>query len=163
MIKPFIALPDERIRQVSDEVITFDKSVKNLVRDLIEVSEAQINPPALGMAAPQIGVFKRVFVAKIRNKFKPFINPRIIKTSPKEGPYLEGCFSVSGIYGQVIRPLEVTIEAQDQNGKKMVRAYKGLAAKIVQHETDHLDGKLFVDLAHQQNGKLFQIEKDKKG
>src|SRR3989344_1829380 len=147
MIKPFVALPDEKIRGVSDEVVAFDKNLKDLVRNLTDTSVAQTNPPALGLAAPQINVFKRVFVALIRKKFRPFINARIIKTSQAEGPYLEGCFSVPGIYGQVIRPLEITIEAQDVNGKKITGHYKGLAAKILQHELDHLDGKLFIDHA----------------
>lgn len=159
----FVKLPDERIRQKSDEVVAFDKSVATLIKDLVEVSEAQTNPPALGMAAPQIGTFKRVFVARIRNKFKPFVNARIVKSSKEEGAFLEGCFSVSGIYGHVIRPLEITISAQDQNGKKIKRAYKGMAARILQHEIDHLDGKLFVDHTYEQNGKLFRVEKDKKG
>ena len=159
----FVALPDERIRQKSDEVVAFDKNLKKLIKDLIEISEEQHNPPALGMAAPQIGVFKRVFVAKIRNKFKPFVNPKIVKTSPNEGAYLEGCFSVPGIYGHVIRPLEVTVEAQDQNGKKITKSLKGLPAKIIQHETNHLDGILFIDHTYDQNGKLFKVEKDKKG
>ena len=127
------------------------------------MSLAQKNPPALGMAGPQIGVFKRVFVAKIRKKFKPFVNPRIIKKSKDEGPYLEGCFSVTGIYGNVTRPLEVTVEAQDQFGKRITRSLKGLEAKIIQHETDHLDGKLFIDHVYNQNGKLFKVEKDKEG
>lgn len=163
MIRKFLALPDEKIRQTSDEVVAFDKNLHNLIKDLIDTSEAQKNPPALGLAAPQINVFKRVFVAKIKNKFRPFINARIVKTSKKEGAYLEGCFSVGGIYGHVIRPLEVTVEAQDKNGKKMIKSYKGLPARILQHEIDHLEGRLFVDLAHEQNGKLFGVEKNKKG
>lgn len=163
MIKNFVALPNEKIRGTSDEIVAFDKSLKNLVRDLIDTSVAQANPPALGLAAPQIDVFKRVFVALIRKKFRPFVNARIVKTSKEEGPYLEGCFSVPGIYGQVTRPLEVTIEAQDINGKKISSTFKGLAAKIIQHETDHLDGKLFVDHVYEQNGKLFKIETDKEG
>lgn len=163
MIQPFVALPNERIRQISQQVTNFDKSLKNLIRDLIETCQAQKSPPALGMAAPQIGVLKRVFVAKIRNKFRPFVNPKITKVSQKQGAYLEGCFSVGGKYGHAIRPLEVDIEAQDVSGKKFSRHYRGLAARIVQHETDHLDGILFIDHVYRQNGKLFRVEKDKKG
>ena len=163
MNKNFTTLPDQRLRQTSDEIIAFDKSVADLIRDLIEVSQIQTDPQALGMAAVQIGVLKRVFVGRIRNKFKPFVNARIIKASKKQAPLLEGCFSVKGIYGQVMRPAEVTIEAQDKNGKKMIKSYKGLAAKIVQHEIDHQNGILFVDHVHNQNGKLFRVEKDKEG
>ncbi|OGD87114.1 peptide deformylase [Candidatus Curtissbacteria bacterium RIFCSPHIGHO2_01_FULL_41_11] len=163
MVKPFVALPDERIRQKSQEVTAYDRSLKELVRDLIETSKVQENPPALGMAAPQIGVFKKVFVAKIRNKFRPFVNPKITKVSKQQGAYLEGCFSVSGKYGSAIRPLEVDIEAQDVFGKKFTKHYKGLPARIVQHETEHLDGILFIDHVYKQNGKMFRVAKDKKG
>lgn len=163
MIKPFIALPNTQIRQKSDEVISFDKSLASLIRDLRETAAAQQNPTALGLAASQIGVTKRVFVARIRNKFKPFINARITKSSKKQRAYLEGCFSVGGVYGHITRPLEVTVETQDLNGKKTKKRYKGLVARILQHEIDHAQGILFVDHVHEQNGKLFRIEKDKKG
>lgn len=170
MIKPFISLPDEKIRQKSDEIVAFDKSLTALVKDLTDTAAAQTNPTALGLAAPQIGVFKRVFIARIRNrqslsanKFKPFVNARLIKASKKQGAHLEGCFSVQGIYGHVIRPLEVTVETQDISGKTITRNYKGLPARILQHEIDHLEGILFVDHTYQQNGKLFKIERDKKG
>ena len=163
MIKPIIALPDTKIRESSKEVTAFDKSLAKLITDLIETSEVQKDPTALGMAAPQIGVFKCVFVAKIRNKFKPFVNPKIIKTAKDESPLLEGCFSVSGIFGQVTRPIEVDVEYQDRHGKKITKHYKGLPAKIIQHEFDHLNGTLFIDHVKTQNGKVFKIEKNKKG
>ncbi|MBI3342120.1 peptide deformylase [Candidatus Curtissbacteria bacterium] len=139
----FVALPDKRIRQTSETVRGFDKR--------------------LGMAAPQIGVFKKVFVAKIRNKFKPFVNPQIVKYGREETALLEGCFSVKGIYGHVMRPSEIDVTAQDTYGKKVEMHLKGLPAKIFQHELDHLSGKLFIDLILDQNGKLFRVEKDKEG
>jgi peptide deformylase len=159
----FVKLPDHRIRQHSDEIRDFGAPLQKLVDKLIAVSLAQKDPPALGMAAPQIGVFKRVFVALIRNKFKPFVNPRIMHYGKDETALLEGCFSVHKIYGHVLRPSEVDVVAQDRNGRKMELHLKGLAAKIVQHEFDHLNGELFVDKIFEQNGKLFRIEKDKEG
>lgn len=163
MIKAFIALPDQRIRQKSQEVLSFDKSLSELIADLIDTAEAQENPPALGLAACQIGVFRRVFVAKIQSKFRAFVNARIIKKQKQEIPLLEGCFSTPGIYGHVMRVSEITVEAQNKSGKKFKRSYKGLPAKIIQHEIDHTEGILFIDHVHEQNGKIFRIEKDKKG
>ena len=157
----FVKLPDHRIRQTSEEVRGYGPDLQKLIDDLTEVSLVQKDPPALGMAAPQIGAFKRVFVAKIRNKFRPFVNPRIIKYGKEETALLEGCFSVGGIYGHVIRPSEIDIEAQDRYGKPIKLHLKGLTAKIFQHELDHLDGKLFIDHVLDQNGKLFKVEKDK--
>ena len=163
MIKPFVVLPDGKIREKSQEVAAFDESLRKLIADLIDTAIAQTDPPALGLAAPQINVFKRVFIARIRNKFKPFVNPRITKYSKVQTALLEGCFSISGIYGQVTRPAEITVEAQDKRGKRMVSTYKGVAAKIIQHELDHLKGILFIDHVHEQNGKLFRIEKGQDG
>lgn len=159
----FVALPDKRIRQTSEEVRGFDNSLQKVIDELIEVSLAQKDPAALGMAAPQIGIFKRVFVVRIRNKFKPFVNPGIVKYGREETALLEGCFSVKDIYGHVLRPSEVDIEAQDRYGKKVQLHLKGLPAKIFQHELDHLDGGLFIDKTLEQNGKLFKVEKDKNG
>lgn len=156
----FVALPDHKIREKSEDVRGFGNDLQKLVDDLIAVSLVQKDPPALGMAAPQIGVFKKVFVAKIRNKFKPFINPKIVKFGKEETALLEGCFSVPDIYGHVIRPSEIDIEAQDRYGKPIKMHFKGLAAKIFQHELDHLSGTLYIDHVTEQNGKFFRVEKD---
>lgn len=163
MIKPFISLPDQKIRQKSDAVIMFDKSVADVVKDLLETAEVQKDPVALGLAAPQVGVFKKIFVARIRNKFKHFVNPQIVKSSPKETALMEGCFSVPEIYGNVTRPAEVEVKYQDMHGKRQQVTFKGLAAKIIQHEFDHLNGILFIDHVHEQNGKTFRVEKGKDG
>ncbi len=152
-----------RIHQASEEVRGFDASLQKVIDELIAVSLAQKDPSALGMAAPQISVFKRVFVTRIRNKFKPFVNPQIVKYGREETALLEGCFSVKGIYGHVLRPSEIDIVAKDRYGKKIEMHLKGLPAKIFQHELDHLDGGLFIDKVTEQNGKLFKVEKGKEG
>lgn len=162
MIKSFIALPDQKIRNGSQEVKSFDNSLVKLIADLVDTALVQKDPVALGLAAPQIGVFKNVFVARIRNKFKPFVNPKIIKVSKNRASLMEGCFSVGGIYGGVTRPAEVDIEAFDAYGKKFVKHLKGLEAKIFQHELDHLSGTLFIDHVKKQNGKLFKVKTNKK-
>lgn len=163
MIKPFVALPNQKIRQKSDEVIAFDSSVVQIVKDLLETAEIQKDPIALGLAAPQIDFYKRIFVARIRNKFKHFINPTIMKFPQKEVALMEGCFSVPQIYGNVTRPAEVDVKYYDMHGKQLNAHFKGMAAKIIQHELDHLNGILFIDHVHEQNGKTFKVVKDKNG
>src|SRR4030042_3319469 len=163
MIKTILTIPDERLRQKSDEIISFDKSLKSLVSDLNDTLQSQIDPLGLGLSAPQIGVLKQVFVARIKNKVKHFINPKILKFSKKEITFLEGCFSVPNIYGLVIRPAEIDLEAQDKQGKKVKGHFTGLPARIIQHEVDHLNGILFIYHVHNQNGKIFEVSKDKKG
>ncbi len=165
MIRKILTIPNNEgaLKQKSGDVTIFDKNVDQLITDLTETLEAQTTPPGLGLSAPQIGVFKRVFVAHIRNRIKGFVNPKILKFSTKDVAYLEGCFSVPDLYGHVIRPAEIDLEAQDKLGKKSTNHYKGLASRIIQHEIDHLNGVLFTDHIHTQNGKLFRVEKDKGG
>lgn len=163
MVKKIVTLPNETLRVISDEVISFDHALRELIRNLTQTLESQTDPPGLGLSAVQIGVLKRVFVAKIRNKTRAFVNPKIIKFSKKEIAFLEGCFSVPEIYGHVIRPAEIDMESQDVQGKSAKQHYKGVAARIIQHEMDHLNGTLFIDHIHDQGGKVFKVEKDKKG
>jgi len=165
MVKPILTIPkdDAALRQRSQEITTFDKYVENLITDLIDTIEAQKDPIGLGLSAPQIGIFKRVFVARIRNKLKSFINPKITKFSKNETSFLEGCFSVPDLYGHVIRPAEIDLQSQDMHGKLSSIHYKGVPARIIQHEVDHLNGTLFIDHVHTQNGKVFKVEKDKRG
>lgn len=163
MIQKVLTLPDEKLRQVSLEVKSFDQYLRKLIEDLTDTLDAQKDPPGLGISAPQINVFKRVFVARIRNRIKPFINPKILKFSQKEVAILEGCFSVPDLYGHVIRPAEIDLQSQDLHGRSLHNHFKGLPARIIQHEIDHLNGILFTDHVHEQNGKIFKVEKDKKG
>lgn len=172
MIKKILTIPKDetKLRGKSEKVIAFDQSLKNIIKDLSETLEAQVDPPGLGLSAPQIDVFKKVFVARIRNRqslspnrIKAFVNPKITKFSKKEVTYLEGCFSVPDLYGHVVRPAEIDLESQDAQGKLSKNHYKSLPSRIIQHEIDHLNGTLFVDHIHTQNGKIFKVEKDKKG
>lgn len=163
MIENILTIPDKRLRQRSDEIVHFDKNVVKIVSDLTDTLIAQTDPPGLGLSAPQIGIFKRIFVAKIRNRVRHFVNPSILKFSQKEATYLEGCFSIPELYGHVIRPAEIDLEAQDKLGKILKGHFKGLPARIIQHEVDHLNGTLFLDHIHDQNGKLFKVKKDKGG
>lgn len=111
----------------------------------------------VGMAANQIGVSQRIFISEIRKTknrspknldgLRVFINPKITNLSKKKFAGYEGCGSVahSGLFGSVSRPASLTVEALDEKGEKFVLKAKGLLAKIVQHEVDHLNGKIFLD------------------
>jgi peptide deformylase len=104
----------------------------------------------VGLAAPQVGIAKRFFVAKSDDDVeRVFINPVITKTSSELSEYEEGCLSIPGVYETIVRPKAVTISALDINGKPFTLDAEGLLARIVQHESDHLDGILYIDRGDQ--------------
>ncbi len=100
----------------------------------------------IGLAGPQVGRMERLFVVHVPDdEPRVFINPRIVAASPDEGPYEEGCLSIPGVYADIRRPLEVTVEAIDADGKPFRLDAGGVLARVIQHEYDHLDGVLFID------------------
>ncbi len=131
-----------------------DDETKKLAQDLIETVDAQTNPKGAGLAAPQIGVNKRVCVVK---KFTPdpgnpeneletnfiLINPEIISASEAKGLGWEGCLSIPDTYGEVLRSKRVKVRSLDLNGGEFVLKAEGFFARVIQHEVDHLDGILF--------------------
>lgn len=138
--------PDEKLHQASSPVTEFNDELKKLVTDMFETMYAD---EGIGLAAPQINVFKRIVVIDVVNERKPedqlvLINPEFIS---KEGTTSidEGCLSVPGLRGKVERAEKVTVKAQNLNGEFFEINADGLLAICLQHEIDHLNGKLFID------------------
>lgn len=138
-----VTLGDDILRQECTDVKVFDSALAMLVDAMFDtLSEAD----GVGLAGPQVGVAERIFVVKIpKEEPLAFINPTIIETSVEEGPYEEGCLSLPGVYHEVIRPLRVTVQAQNVKGKPFTMKADGLLARVIQHENDHLHGKLYID------------------
>ena len=136
-------LGDEVLRKECSEVKVFDSALKMLADAMIEtLREAD----GVGLAGPQVGVSEKIFVVEIPdNNPIVFVNPEIIQTSIETSPYEEGCLSIPGVYFNVIRPSAVTVQAQDVTGKPFTIEATGLLARVIQHENDHLHGKLYVD------------------
>jgi len=103
----------------------------------------------LGLAAPQVGKSLRLFTADVEDKVYVFINPEIKDLSKDKSSFEEGCLSVQKIWGSVIRPKKLTIKALDENGKPVKIRAKGLLARVIQHEVDHVNGALFIDKAEE--------------
>lgn len=158
-----LTLPNPILRQKSLPVSSNDSQLLELVDELKRLLEQQKDPPGFGLSAPQIGILKRVFVSLIKNDFKAFINPEIAEFGKENVKMLEGCLSAPEFYGHVIRPADVKVTAFTEFAKKFTRWYKGISARVIQHEIDHLNGVLFIDHVHSQNGKLFKVAKDAKG
>lgn len=132
---------DPVLRKKCREVTEFNERLHVLLDDM---KETLIWANGAGLAAPQVGVLKRVAIVSVDDIFYELINPEIIKTEGEETSP-EGCLSLPGICGTVSRPYKVTVRAQDRFGNTFTASGEGLLARAFCHETDHLDGILFED------------------
>lgn len=132
------------LRQKSKEVEHFTKEVYDLIEQMKQIV---VKENALGLAAVQIGIPKRIIVCRVNDEFKVFINPEIKAFSKQKDCLEEGCLSLPNIYGEVERPKTITLLAKNEEGKKIKLKVFGLLSRIIQHEIDHLNGILFTDKA----------------
>lgn len=185
MVKQIVPVTDPRLRQKSRPVAKFDKKIAALIRDLKETLISQKDPEGVGIAAPQIGEFVRVFLIRHQGKIMTFINPEIVsvlektksvrlkaknqnvklKTKKNKEYIMEGCLSLPHYYGPVRRAWTATVQYQEpkmENGiwklEETQRTFTEFAAQIIQHEIDHLEGKIFVDRLLEQKRQLFQLK-----
>ncbi len=136
--------PDERLHKVARPVERIDDRIRQLVADMAETMYAA---PGIGLAATQVDVHERVVVIDVsedRSDLRVFINPEILSTSDATQRYEEGCLSVPGIYEEVERPDRVTVRALGLDGETFTLEAEGLLAVCIQHEIDHLNGRVFV-------------------
>ena len=144
---PILTAPDPRLKKKSQPVDSVDPGLRQLMDDMMETMYAA---PGIGLAAPQVGVLKRLIVLDIDRedvKTGPLFmaNPEIIEASDEDLTYEEGCLSVPEHYSDVSRPGKVVVRYLDRDGESREMACEGLLATCVQHEIDHLDGVLFID------------------
>jgi peptide deformylase len=136
--------PDARLHKLAAPVTVFDEALKKLVADMTETMYAA---PGIGLAATQVDVHKQVIVVDVSERHDSLVvlvNPEIVEATG-ESDIEEGCLSVPGIYELVERAERVKVRAYDQNGKAFTLEAQGLLAVCIQHEMDHLEGKVFVE------------------
>jgi len=158
-----LEFPDSRLRKVAKAVECFDSALEELVEDMLET---MYSARGIGLAATQINVHKRLLVLDIseeREQPHVYVNPEVLSASGSENCE-EGCLSVPGIYASVQRAENVTIKAQDTAGKFFEEQLDGMHAVCIQHEIDHLDGRLFVDYLSplKRNMVLKKLEKQRR-
>jgi len=144
-ILDILEFPDPRLRTLAEPVEVVDDSIRELIDNMFETMYAA---PGVGLAATQVNVHKRIVVIDVsEDQSQPlvFINPEVTVLGEEEAPYDEGCLSVPGFYESVDRPTEVRVNALDRDGQPFTLVPDGLLAVCIQHELDHLNGKLFVD------------------
>ena len=144
---PILTAPDPRLKQISQPVKQVDAGVRKLMDDMLET---MYQAPGIGLAAPQVGVLKRVIVLDIaREGEEPqplrLANPEVVWVSDEDVTYNEGCLSVPEHYADVARPKACRVKYLDHENKQQEIAAEGLLATCLQHEIDHLDGVLFID------------------
>ncbi len=140
-----LEFPDPRLRTVAAPVEDVTDATRALIDDMFET---MYDAPGIGLAATQVNVHQRILVIDVsedHSEPRVFINPEVEVLDPQLGEYDEGCLSVPGFYETVNRPQRVRVTALDRNGKPFTEELDGLLAICLQHEIDHLDGKLFVD------------------
>jgi peptide deformylase len=144
-ILEILEFPDPRLRTRATPITEVSDRHRKLIDNMFET---MYEAPGIGLAATQVNVHERLIVIDISEKGDQplvFINPQVSTLDPETGEYDEGCLSVPGFYETVIRPRHVRVEALDRNGKNFTMEAQGLLAVCIQHEIDHLEGKLFVD------------------
>ena len=140
-----LIFPDQRLRTVAKEVLVIDDEIKALVSNLLET---MYEGNGIGLSATQVNIHKRILVVDVSDeKDSPLIliNPKIKVLDKEEKIYSEGCLSVPGFFEEVSRPSEINITALNLEGERFTIMATDLLAVAVQHEMDHLDGKIFVD------------------
>ena len=138
--------PDERLRKKSREVKEITPRIIQLLDDMAETMKSY---DGVGLAAPQVGVLRRVVVIDVGEGLVELINPEIISREGEQRGE-EGCLSCEGRRGIVTRPMKVTAKALDREGKEVVYEAEGLFARAICHECDHLDGGLFIDIMEEE-------------
>ena len=141
MIREIIKQGDEVLRKKCHKQEKFDVKLHSLLDDMYET---MVEANGVGLAGPQVGILRRIAVIDVGDGKIELINPEIIKTSGEQTGE-EGCLSCPGVWGEVKRPMKVTVKAQDRFGKEFKVKGTELLARALCHEIDHLDGTLFVD------------------
>jgi peptide deformylase len=168
MVLPIIGYGDPVLRKVGEEIEENDPQLKEIIKNMWDT---MYNANGVGLAAPQVGKSLRLFVVDastfeeeepdLANFKKVFINPIILEETGKEWSYNEGCLSIPGIREDVDRKPVITIEYYNEKWELLEETYTGMAARIIQHEYDHIEGKLFTDHLPPLKKKLLKPRLDK--
>ena len=139
-----ILYPNKILRKKSEEVGEVNEEIRILAGEMVEI---MVKEDGIGLAAPQVGILKRIIVVMMEKGPETFVNPRIIVKSKETEIMEEGCLCLPGVFLKIKRAKMIEVEALNLQGEKVRMKTEGLVARIFQHEADHLDGILFVDRA----------------
>ena len=140
-VRPIVLLGDPRLRLKGEPVDSFGSYLHELLDDMTETMR---KAPGVGLAAPQVGIALQACVVEVGGQLHELMNPRIVRATGDDSD-LEGCLSLPGYYAYVTRREKVWVIAQNRHGKKIKVSGSGFLARALQHELDHLEGKLYID------------------
>lgn len=137
--------PDERLRHRSEEFDAAEVRTPEFQAFADAFGAFMMKEDGVGLAAPQIGLQKRIIAVLDKDRINTYINPELLNISQTKQEFEEGCLSIPGVYGIVQRPKRVRVRAMDRHGRTNEFTLSGFPATVIQHEIDHLDGILFID------------------
>jgi len=159
---PIITVPNPILRKKSTPIDKITPKIKQFLQDLEETLIHAQDPEGVAIAAPQVGKNIRLFITRLHNRTHFYLNPEILDQSDNltlgskaNDPDLEGCLSIPHLYGPVLRPDKIKIQAIDENGGQFTKTLKSFEARVFLHEYDHLEGILFTDHTLSQNQPLY--------
>lgn len=144
-VLPILHYPDPRLHTVAKPVLEVNEKVRQIVKDM---AQTMYEAPGIGLAATQVNIHQQIIVIDLsdeRDQLQVFINPKLVWASEEKKVWQEGCLSVPDFFDEVLRPSEVKVKALDVNGQPFEIHADGLMAVCIQHEMDHLKGKVFVE------------------
>lgn len=167
MIRKIITIPNKILRSKSRKIGYVDNSIQKLAEDMIQTTLDWDHDSEFGAALAAIQIGEPLKLTVVRNdfddpkdkQFTALVNPEIVKKSPEEVSDIEGCLSVPGIYGRVKRSVKIKLKAQDVSGNPIRLTVEGFAARVIQHEIDHMQGIIFLDHV-KDSSELFSIDKN---
>lgn len=152
-----VVAPDPRLRIKTKPVKKITPVLLELTKQMINITKNYSDPEGVGLASTQIGQTEQFFVAKKSKKFVAIFNPEILSYGKKAKKFFEGCLSIPNYYGDVERPTTVKVKYTNEAGQEVIENLTGLDAWIFQHEYDHLQGRLFVDLSLEQKARMYKV------
>ena len=155
-----VTLGSDILRQKAEKIKIINEETANIAKQMLDILKRD---KGVGLAGPQIGYMKRIFVAHVEGDIeRVFINPSILETSKNTVKVEEGCLSVPGIYANVIRSEAIKVQAWNEKGRPFTLEVTGILARVVQHEYDHLEGILFLDYLPEQRREKLIAKYEKK-
>jgi len=153
-----VIAPNNCLRAKTRPVKKITPGLLQTIKEMVKLTKTYLDPEGVGLASTQIGENEQYFVVKLsKGGFKAIFNPKILKSSKKTKVFFEGCLSIPNYYGEVTRPISLSVSYLNDKGQEIKEKLIGLNAWIFQHEYDHLHSKLFVDHVLTQKSRIFKV------